>query len=164
MPTVNTVSRPRRELIDGCPHINRAEIMKRTGMSEQAQANLYSQRSENGHPEGKRVGRSLLFPEEPVLEWHEQWLAHKRAGLTQADRSGDPNELLDTAGATKLLGYTTTSTIRGYLAANDGYFPDADETEELPSGRIRRRWKRSTLWAFADRRSRSGRGGQAPGP
>jgi hypothetical protein len=30
--------------------------MKRTGMSEQAQANLYTQSSENGHPQGERVG------------------------------------------------------------------------------------------------------------
>ncbi|GAA4554743.1 hypothetical protein GCM10023175_53350 [Pseudonocardia xishanensis] len=157
---MSTVSAARREIIDGEPYVNRAEVRRLTGMSEQAQANLYAQRASNGHPEGTRVGRSLLFREYAVIEWHEQWAARKQLGLSTVDRSGDPDELLDIPAATKLLGYANDSTIRGYLARNDGYFPAADDTESLPSGRLRRRWRRSTLWEFADLRTRPGRGGR----
>lgn len=162
MPTVSLVPAARREFIDREPHVNRGEIRRRTGMSEQAQANLYAQRATNGHPEGRRLGRDLLFPEAAVLEWHEQRVARKRAGLSLVDHTGDPDELLDVAGATKLLGYTSNSTIRGYLARNDDdYFPTPDDVETLPSGRLRRRWRRSTLWAFAAERTRPGRAGRS---
>jgi len=158
---VSAVAQAQREIIEGRPHINRAAIEQQVGMSEQAQANLYAQRENNGHPEGVRRGRVLWFDEDQVLSFHRDRSRIKQASLTEVDRSGDPDELCDIAAATKVLGYTNDSTIRAFLAANEGYFPEPDHTESLPSGRLHRLWKRSTLWEFADGRSRPGRRGRA---
>lgn len=161
---MSVVAQAQREIIEGRPHLNRAAIEQEVGMSEQAQANLYAQRKKNGHPEGVRIGRVLWFDEDKVMAFHSDRARAKQASLTNVDRSGDPDELCDVAAATKVLGYTSDSTIRAFLAANEGYFPDPDHTESLPSGRVRRRWKRSTLWEFADGRSRPGRRGRAARP
>ena len=53
--------------------------------------------------------------------------------------------------------------ILAYLYQHPGYFPEPDEVEELPSGRLRRRWRRRTIWTWADQRDRRG-GGRPPGP
>lgn len=151
------MSTAKRCTVDGRSHLNRAALTEHTGMSIQTQANLYNQRSSNGHPEGTRVGRDLMFDEQATLDWYAEWAAAKRANVAAPDRVGNLDELLDTAAATKLLGYTNSSTIRGWIAANDGYFPDPDDVEELPSGRLRRRWRRRTLLAFKDRPVRPGR-------
>jgi hypothetical protein len=147
------------QIIDGRLHIGRAEIGRRTGLSVQAQKNLYHLRAENGHPEGVRIGRSLYFDEERIMAFYRGRLEGFRSALTEVDRSGDPDELLGIAEATRLLGFTSTSTIRGYLSRNEGYFPDPDEADDLPAGGVRRWWKRRTLWRFADQRSGRGRGG-----
>jgi hypothetical protein len=158
---VSAMARARREMIEGRPHINRAAIEQQVGMSEQAQANLYAQRKTNGHPEGVRIGHVLWFDEEKVLAFYRDRARAKQASLTEVDRGGDPDELCDVATATKVLGYTNESTIRAFLTANQGYFPEPDQVELLPSGRLHRLWKRSTLWEFADGRSRPGRRGRA---
>ncbi|WP_339124492.1 hypothetical protein [Pseudonocardia sp. D17] len=154
------MARAQREMIEGRPHINRAAIEQQVGISEQTQANLYAQRETNGHPEGVRIGRVLWFDEEKVLAFYCDRARAKQASLTEVDRGGDPGELCDVASATKVLGYTSESTIRAFLAANPGYFPEPDHVEFLPSGRLHRLWKRSTLWEFADGRSRPGRRGR----
>lgn len=60
------------------------------------------------------------------------------------DRTGDPDELLNTAQAARVLGYKRPESLPRALRER------ADQTEELPSGRKRRYWKRRTLWAYAD--------------
>ena len=140
MPTTNRID------VDGRPHINRAEIADRTGISAKTQRNLYVERATNGHPEAHLQGREAFFDEQRVIEWYTAWAEHKQANRRPPqDDAGDADELLDVPAATRFLGYASQSTIRGYLARNDGYFPEADDCEDLPSGRVRRRWKRSTL-------------------
>lgn len=155
--TLSAVPESDRKIIDGRAHVNRAMLRELTGMSEARQAALYGERATNGHPKGVQIGRGLYFDEEQALAFHHGMGESRREALSEVDRGGDPEELLDTAGATKLLGYTNTSTIRGYLVHNPGYFPEPDEVEETLSGRQRRWWKRRTLWKFAD--NRIGRGG-----
>ncbi|MBP2371366.1 hypothetical protein [Pseudonocardia parietis] len=151
MPTAKRID------VDGRAYINRAEIADRTGISTKTQRNLYIERATNGHPEAHQQGREAFFDDQLVTEWYTAWAAHKQAKRRPPqDDAGDPTELLDIPAATRFLGYSSQSTIRGYLSRNDGYFPDADEHEDLPSGRIRRRWKRSTLREFAARAARPG--------
>ncbi|WP_337826865.1 hypothetical protein [Pseudonocardia sp. UM4_GMWB1] len=133
MPTTNRID------VDGRPHINRAEIADRTGISAKTQRNLYVERATNGHPEAHLQGREAFFDEHRVIEWYTAWAEHKQANRRLAqDDAGDADELLDVPAATRFLGYASQSTIRGYLARNDGYFPEADDCEDLPSGRVRR--------------------------
>ncbi len=68
---------------------------------------------------------------------------------------------MNTTEAARVLGFAGRSTIESYLARDGDYFPAADDTEPLSGGRVRRRWKRRTLWEFAAARSRAGRGGPA---
>lgn len=63
------------------------------------------------------------------------------------DRSGDPDELLNSTQAAHLLGYKRSASLPPALREC------ADDVAELPSGRKRRCWKRRTLWDFADRQA-----------
>ncbi|MGE3449373.1 MAG: hypothetical protein AB7H92_17540 [Microbacteriaceae bacterium] len=160
------MAQPEERIMGGRRMVNRALLAAATGLAEQTLANLYSARDSNGHPEGTKVGRGLFFDKETWDAWYERWEATKRASMTTADRSGDPDELVDIRAAARILGYSNPSTIRGYItrdeAAGTTYFPPADEVRELPSGFVRRRWKRRTIWAFADSRGHRGRRGGAP--
>jgi hypothetical protein len=70
----------------------------------------------------------------------------------RVDRSGAADDLLNSREAAAVLGYERIASLpRDLLDA-------ADEKVELPSGRIRRRWRRSSLWAFADRKAAEHRG------
>lgn len=157
------MSRPERRFVDGCELVNRAVLAETSGLAEQSLKNLYGDRGRNGHPEGIRIGRGLFFDKEAWSRWHAQWIAGKRSSLTSVDRSGNPDDLLDSREAAAVLGYRNASTIRGYVARDEqeseAYFPEPDEVEELGNGQRRRYWLRSTIWAFADRRSRPGRAG-----
>jgi predicted DNA-binding transcriptional regulator AlpA len=144
---------PDRITRDGRTLITRAEVARLTGLSESAVAGLYSRRAASGHPNAvHRDGRWLYFDEHDILDWHHRRQTAKKATLTHVDRTGDPDELLDRHAAARLLGYTAANVIDSYRARNTGYFPDPDAGRPL-------RWRRATLWAFADRRSRPGRAG-----
>lgn len=144
---------PARIVRDGRTLITREELRRLTGLAEVTVTTLYSQRASSGHPPAvHRDGLWLYFDEADVLGWHAHRLEAKRATLTPVDRSGDPDELLDQAEAAALLGLSGPKVISSYRARNKGYFPDPDAEQPL-------RWRRATLWAFADRRSRPGRAG-----
>lgn len=135
---------------DGRVLVTRVELSRLTGLSVSALATLYSQRAGSGHPEvSHRDGRTLYFDEADALEWHQARRAHSAAGLAPVDRIGGPDELVDRAAAAKLLGYSGPKVIDSYRARNPGSFPEPDATEPL-------RWRRATLWTFADGRSTSG--------
>jgi hypothetical protein len=59
-------------------------------------------------------------------------------------RSGDPAELVGSTEAARLLGYS------GPTALPEALRQRADDVVTLPSGRVRRRWRRETLLAFLD--------------
>lgn len=75
----------------------------------------------------------------------------KRAALTPVDRTGDPDDVLNSTQAAQVLGYRSADSLQPAVLRL------ADEIEELPSGRKRRRWRRATVWAYAD--NRTGKGG-----
>lgn len=152
MPTAKRID------IEGRPHVNRAEIAARTGIAIKTQRNMYVQRADNEHPEALLVGREAFFDEDQAIAWYAAWAEHKQASRRPPrPTAGPPDDLFDIPAATTFLGYSSQSTIRAYLAAHDGYFPPPDSVEDLPSGRVRRRWKRSTLREFAERPARPGR-------
>lgn len=157
------VPTPDRVVRDGRSWISRAEIERLTEVSPAHQRALHTKRATNGHPPGERIGRATFFAEEPTLAWYRDHQAQRRASLTAPDRGGDADELLDVAGASELLGFQSTSTIYAYLARGGQHFPEPDQVEQLTSRHVRRRWRRQTLWDFAD--GRTGRGpGRAAAP
>ena len=83
--------------------------------------------------------------------WMQGFEDRKRAALTHVDRSGDPSDLLNPAEAARVLGYRNADSLQ------PEFLELADQAEELQGGRKRRRWYRSTVWAYAD--NRPGKGG-----
>jgi len=83
--------------------------------------------------------------------WMQGFEDRKRAALTPVDRSGDPDELLNSAQAARVLGY------QGPDSLHPDFLALADDVEQLPSGNQRRRWRRRTVWTYAE--NRTGRGG-----
>lgn len=146
---------PARIEREGRSLITRAELARITGLSEATLTALYSHRTDSGHPEiAHRDRRWLYFDEADALAWHQRRQSAWKATLTDVDRGGDRDELLDRAAAAALLGYAGPKVIDSYRARNVGYFPEPDDTRPL-------RWRRATLWAFADQRSRPRRAGRA---
>jgi predicted DNA-binding transcriptional regulator AlpA len=136
---------------DGRTLITRAELARLTGWTEQYLTDLYSLRATSGHPEAvHREGPRLYFDESQCLSWYERHRAAKRASLTEIDRTGPPDELVDRHEAARVLRYSDPKVIDSSRARKKGYFPEPDAVAPL-------RWKRETLWQFADRRSRPGR-------
>ncbi len=65
----------------------------------------YSRRADTGHPEAvHRDGAWLFFDEACALAWHSTRSTQEAADLTEVDRTGDPDQLLDRAAA-GLLGH-----------------------------------------------------------
>lgn len=91
------------------------------------------------------------WPLEEADRWMKGFEDRKRAALTHVDRSGDMDELLSPSEAARVLGYQRSGSLK------PDFLDLADQVEELPSGRKRRRWRRATVWAYAD--SRTGKAG-----
>jgi hypothetical protein len=72
--------------------------------------------------------------------------AHRATGFTSVDRTGDPNDLLTAPQVARVLHYADHRSLPPTL------LNCPDDVTELPSGRLRRRWYRSTVWTFADTR------------
>ena len=121
----------------------------------------YRDRARTGHPEkAGRVGRTDYWYEDEWTAWHEAYLRAKIESLTQVDRDGDPDDLVDAAEAARMLRYSG----RDVIHANHrlGYFPEPDAYGMTGRGRPAPLWKRSTVWAAADSRPGMG-GGHRPG-
>ena len=84
----------------------------------------------------------------------------KVESLTQVDRSGDPDDLVDATEAARMLRYANRHVIHANRRL--GYFPEPDAYGKAAKGRRAPLWKRSTVWAAADRRQGMG-GGRKPG-
>lgn len=144
--------------INGRPVISRADIIAR-GMGKSTAEGLYRNRAVTGHPEkAGRIGRTDYWYQDEWEAWQASYRQAKRARLTTVDRSGDPGELVNAAGAARILGYANAHVVNANLRL--GFFPEPDQVTTLPSGRGRRRWKRATILAWAD--SRQGPGGGHP--
>ena len=144
-------------MINGRPVISRADMAAR-GVPATTVDGWYRDRARTGHPEkAGRIGRTDYWYED---EWTAWLLGHLRArtgSLTQVDRGGDPDDLVNAAEAARMLGYANRHVIHANRRL--GYFPEPDAYGCAARGRPVPLWKRSTVWAAADRRPGAGAGG-----
>ena len=82
----------------------------------------------------------------------------KVESLTQVDRDGDPDDLVDATEAARMLRYANRHVIHANRRL--GYFTEPDAYGTTSEGRTAPLWKRSTVWAVAD--NRKGMGGGHP--
>ncbi len=78
--------------------------------------------------------------------WWSGHQATKRARLTTLDRGGHPDDLIHSTEAARILGYTSARNL------TPAFLRLAHDSEPAPNGGRRRRWRRSTVWAYADSR------------
>jgi hypothetical protein len=142
--------------------ISRADMAVR-GVPPTTVDGWYRNRARTGHPEkAGRIGRTDYWYEDEWTAWHQDHLRGRIESLTQVDRGGDPDDLVNAAEAARMLGYANRHVIHANRRL--GYFPEADAYGPAARGRPGPLWKRSTVWAAADRRpGRGGGGGDKPG-
>ncbi|MBO0869368.1 MAG: hypothetical protein J2P15_12455 [Micromonosporaceae bacterium] len=128
--------------------LDRAGIAERTGMTIGTVNHWYLRRARTGFPDKADTdpdGRDWWWKED-IDTFHTEHLARRAATLTHVDRRGDPDDLLTAPHAAKVLGY------RNHRSLPDQLLHHPDHAETLPSGRLRRYWKRATVWDYADGR------------
>jgi len=135
--------------------ISRADLASR-GVPLATVSGWYRDRARTGHPEkAGRIGRADYWYEDEWTAWHQAHHRAKLEALTQVDRTGDPDDLVDAAEAARILRYASRYVIHANRRL--GYFPEPDAYAPARRGRPSPLWKRSTVWATAD--SRPGPGG-----
>jgi hypothetical protein len=146
--------------INGRLVISRADMAAR-GIPAGTVNGWYRDRARTGHPEkAGRIGRTDYWYEDEWTAWHEGHLRGKVEALTQVDRGGDPDDLVDAAEAARMLRYANRYVIHANRRL--GHFPEPDAYGKAARGRRAPLWKRSTVWAAADSRQGVG-GGHRPG-
>jgi hypothetical protein len=121
----------------------------------------YRNRARTGHPEkAGRIGLTDYWYEDEWTAWYQNYKRRKVESLTQVDRGGDPDDLVDAAQAARILGYANRHVIHANRRL--GYFPEPDAHGPGARGRPTPLWRRSTVWAVADGRQGKG-GGHKPG-
>jgi hypothetical protein len=146
--------------INGRPVISRADMAAR-GVPPATASTWYRDRDRTGHPEKVgRIGRTDYWYEDEWTAWYQAHQRGKVESLTQVDREGDPDDLVDAAEAARMLRYANRDVIHANRRL--GYFPEPDAYGPARPGRSAPLWKRSTVWAAADGRPGMG-GGRMPG-
>jgi hypothetical protein len=144
--------------INGRPVISRADMAAR-GVPRATVDGWYRDRARTGYPEkAGRLGRTDYWYEDEWAAWYEAHRRGKVESLTQVDRTGDPDDLVDAAEAARMLQYASRYVIHANRRL--GYFPKPDAHGKAARGRRAPLWKRSTVWAAADRREGMGGGGK----
>src|SRR5882724_2697807 len=104
----------------------------------------YRDRARTGHPEkAGRIGRTDYWYEDEWTTWHQGHLRGKVDSLTQVDRDGDPDDLVDAAEAARMLRYANYRVIHANRRL--GYFPEPDAYGMTNKGRSAPMWKRATV-------------------
>jgi hypothetical protein len=104
--------------------ISRADMVAR-GVPRTTVDGWYRDRARTGPPEkAGRIGRTDYWYEDDWLAWHEGHLRAKIEALTQVDREGDPDDLVDAAEAARMLRYANYRVI--HANRHLGYFPEPD--------------------------------------
>lgn len=142
-------------MLHGRRTVDRDGAAEVAGLSLSSIDKFYAGRSRNGFPE--RIPGTTEWFEDDVRSWRAHHQQVKLATLTPVDRTGDPDELVGPAGVAKILGYRDPQNLR-HSSVWPHLLAAVDRQEPLPSGRTRRRWRRSTVWRIADQRSGSGGG------
>ncbi|RIV30257.1 hypothetical protein [Micromonospora radicis] len=144
-------------MIGGRIALNRAGVASFTGAAYSTVNHWHRHRARFGFPEGfQHDGRDWFWLDD-IEAFHVAHLAAKRAELTKVDRRGDPEDILGSGAAAKVLGYGS------YRNLPDTLYDHPDRVETLPDGRLRRLWFRRTVWAAADARTGRQSTGRTPG-
>ena len=144
--------------INGRPVIDRAGIAKFTGAALSTVDKWYRNRQRYRFPSrADGVHGAWWYLDDIEKFWDHYQQAHQ-AELDRVNRAGDPNELIGAPQAARILGYNTTSDLPTALLNL------ADDITTLPSGRLRRKWRRRTLWSWADHHVGHRRTGRPTGP
>lgn len=130
----------------GRVQIDRAGISQLTGASYKTIAYWYRNRHHTGFPHPAETGPhgQHWYWHHEVIAWHHNHQVSKQ--FTTVDRAGHPDDLIGAPEAARVLGYRHRRSLPALLLDHP------DHTETLPSGRIRRRWRRRRVWDFADTR------------
>ena len=140
--------------------ISRADMAAR-GVPVTTMNGWYGDRARTGHPEkAGRIGRTDYWYEDEWTAWYQDYKRRKTESLTQVDRHGDPDDLIDAAEVARMLRYSSRYVIHANRRL--GYFPEPDAYGPARRGRPSPLWKRSTVWGTADSRPGMG-GGHRPG-
>ena len=146
--------------INGRPVISRADMAAR-GVPRTTVDGWYRDRARTGHPEkAGRIGRTDYWYEDEWTAWHDGHLRGKIESLTQVDRGGDPDDLVDAAEAARMLRYSSRDVIHANRRL--GYFPEPDAYGRTARGRAPRCGSARPCGRAADHREGKG-GGHKPG-
>jgi hypothetical protein len=127
------------------------------GVSRQSLFLWFRDRAQTGHPEpAGTIGRTAYWFTDEWQAWLQTYRDRKLATLTQVDRTGLGDDLVDAAEAARIMGYSSGSVIHANRRL--GRFPEPDGHQPAPRGRPSPRWRRSTVWAVADARRKAGGG------
>jgi hypothetical protein len=134
-------------------------VAARTGRSLDTVQRWYLQRAATRFPDKAdtdRDGRDWFWQHD-IDAFHTEHLARRAAAFTPVDRSGRPEDLLTGPQAAQVLHYKNHRSLPAELLDHP------DQIDTLPSGRLRRRWYRTTIWAYADGRALRYSTGRPPG-
>ena len=146
-----------RQVIDGRTALDRTGVAAHTGAAYSTVNHWHHHRSRFGFPRGFAHDGREWFWLDDIEAFHAAHQAAKRAELTKVDRRGDPEDLIGSGAAARVLGYGS------YRNLPDTLYDHPDRVETLPDGRLRRLWLRRTVWAVADARTGRQSTGRTPG-
>jgi predicted DNA-binding transcriptional regulator AlpA len=127
--------------------LTRDELAAEHGLSRHALKRLWAERAANGHPEpAHQAGRALYWDAGRWAAWYE---GHRAAG------TGEPDDLVTQAEAARILGLAQSS-VTVYAKRPPAGWPKPAEEESLAGGRVRRRYRRGDLLAYARHRNQTG--------
>jgi hypothetical protein len=137
-------SRTRR----GRRQLDRPGIAERVGVSAATVDYWHLHRDETGFPikaDTDADGRDWWWRKD-IDTFYTAHLEDRATTFTEIDRTGNPRDLLTAPQAAKVLGY------KNHRSLPDELLNNPDQADGLPSGRLRRRWYRQTVWDYADGR------------
>lgn len=137
--------------------LDRAGVAAHTGASRSTVNHWHRHRDRFGFPDAFTHDGGEWFRLDQIDAFHAAHQRLKLAVLTTVDRSGDPNELVGSGEAAKILRYGS------YRNLPDELTDHPDAVELLSDGRRRRYWYRRTVWAHADARTGRQSTGRTPG-
>ncbi|WP_327687159.1 hypothetical protein [Streptomyces sp. NBC_00467] len=136
--------------------VSRADLENRTGLARSTLDRMWALREDNGHPEPvKTLDRVMYWDPDQWDTWYADYKKRTQRRELHPDRTGNPDDLLTLAQAARLLGVKPAS-IAHYPTRMPRGWPQPAEEDELPRGRIRRRYRRADIWTYAETRTAAG--------
>lgn len=133
--------------------LTRDELAAEHGLSRHALKRLWAERAVNAHPEpAHQVGKALYWDAGLWAAWYEEY---------HAAEPGEPGDLLTPAEVARVLGLAQSS-VTVYVKRPPAGWPDPAAEESLAGGRVRRRYRRSDILAYARRRDQASENPAAP--